>query len=89
MLQLNIEVLRGLCYKSSVQNNVNWSDFVVSGNKMTVFNNQATITLGGRKDSKGSIFDGFQGTVSGTGLLYSSSMTYNPYTHVLNLHFTF
>jgi len=56
---------------------------------MTVFNNQATITLGGRKDSKGSIFDGFQGTVSGTGLLYSSSMTYNPYTHVLNLHFTF
>lgn len=32
---------------------------------MTVFNNQARVTLGGKRDSKGAIVDSFQGTVSG------------------------
>lgn len=32
---------------------------------MTVFNSQARVTLGGRRDSTGKIVDGFQGNVSG------------------------
>lgn len=44
---------------------------------MTVFNNQARVTLGGKRDSKGAIVDGFQGTVSGNLPLTLTSVTYD------------